>query len=159
MNKINLASSQSGFGLIEALVSLLVISIGLLGVAALQITSLSQAASAQWHSQAAWYTYDMADRIHANRRAMMEYDSIDTNDAPTDADCMANTCTPAQMADADAADWAELVQNLPSGRGVIDATGNALMVTVMWADNSGESNCINGEPDADGMSCFSITLE
>ena len=159
LRSINPAAGQQGFGLIEALVALLVISVGLLGIAAMQITSLSQAASAQWLSQAAWYAYDMADRIHANRQVMLQYDDIDTNDAPTDADCMANTCTPGQMVDADAADWAELVRTLPAGRGVINADGNSLMLTVMWTDNSGESNCVNGEPDAEGMSCFSMTIE
>jgi hypothetical protein len=102
----------------------------------------------------------MADRIHANRNAMMDYDGIDTNDDAGDADCRDATCTPAQMADADGAEWADMVTSLPAGRGVIAASGaNSLMLTVMWQDNAGESNCINGEPDADGMSCFSITIE
>ncbi|MCP4235444.1 MAG: prepilin-type N-terminal cleavage/methylation domain-containing protein, partial [Aestuariibacter sp.] len=35
-----LDNRQSGMGLIEALIALLIISIGLLGIAALQITSL-----------------------------------------------------------------------------------------------------------------------
>src|SRR5262249_56408603 len=55
-----------GFTLIEALVALLVLSIGLLGVAALQLTSLRSNPSSSFRSQATLLAYDVVDRMRAN---------------------------------------------------------------------------------------------
>ena len=148
--------NQSGLTMIESLVSLLVISIGLLGIAALQISSLQQTASAQWHSQAVWYSYEMIDRINANRDSFNDYIGVDTN-AENDQNCRAEACTPAQLVTADAREWGEMMQSLPGGRGQItDAGNNSLLVTVMWNDNSAESNCINPVED---MTCYEVTIQ
>ena len=154
---INITKQQAGFGLIESLVALLVISIGLLGIAALQITSLKQNASAQWHSQAVWYSYEMTDRIVANKNAFDNYDQIDTN-GDYDMNCQANPCTPAQIVTSDAQDWKRMVDNLPGGRGVIASSGpNSLTISIMWDEGLEQSNCVNGEPAASGMTCYTVT--
>lgn len=150
---------QSGMGMIESLIALLVISIGLLGIAALQISSLQQSSSANWHSQAVWYSYEMTDRINANRSAFAAYNNIDTADDPSQ-DCQTGTCTPAQMVVADAAEWKTLVSNLPQGRGFVSQTvPGLLVVSVMWDDGADTSNCTNGEADSTGMTCFSVTIQ
>ena len=79
-------ASQTGATLLEALVTLLVMSVGLLGMAALQISGMQETASALRHTQANWMTYDMADRIRANPAgaAAGEYNSVDTG-APASA--------------------------------------------------------------------------
>ncbi len=147
---------QSGLTMIEALVSLLVISIGLLGIAALQLSSLQQTASAQWHSQAVWYGYEMIDRINANRDSFNDYIGVDT-DENNDMDCRANACSPADMVTADAMEWGEMIDSLPNGRGLVTAAGaNTLLVTVMWEDNSAESNCID---PVDDMTCYEVTIQ
>lgn len=152
-------NDQKGIGLIESLITLLVISIGLLGIAALQITSLKQSTSSQAHSQAVWFSYEMTDRINANRGAFDQYIGIDTNNSYS-MDCSASACTPAQMVDADAKIWSDLVKTLPDGRGVItQPVAGTLQVSVMWDDGSDESNCIYNEPNSAGMTCYTVTIQ
>jgi type IV pilus assembly protein PilV len=57
-----------GFTLIETLVAVLVLSIGLLGIAALQLTSLQSNSTATQRSQATFLAYDIVDRMRANKR-------------------------------------------------------------------------------------------
>ena len=150
---------QAGLGMIEALVAMVIISLGLLGIAALQLSSLKQSSSAQWHSQAVWYSYEITDRIAANRGAFADYIGIDTNNA-YQMDCMTNNCTAIQMVEADAQIWKEMVGNLPEGRGVITSPANqVLQIAIMWKEDAQESNCTNGEPDADNMTCYTVTIQ
>ena len=58
--------TQTGIGLIEVLVSVLILAIGLLGAAALQLNSLKYTDSSTMSSQASFIAYDMMDRIRAN---------------------------------------------------------------------------------------------
>ena len=150
---------QSGMGMIESLIAVLIISIGLLGIAALQITSLQQSSSANWHSQAVWYNYEMTDRINANRSGFASYAGIDTSDSFSQ-DCQASACTPADLADADAQEWQTLVRRLPNGRGFVTETVPGLLtISVMWDDGADATNCINGEADSANMTCFSVTVQ
>ncbi len=155
---INKMNHQMGLSLIESLITLLVISIGLLGIASLQMASMQQTASAQWHSQAAWFSYEMTDRIFANSTNFDLYDGIDTDNASS-TDCKASSCTADQIMAADNWDWSEMIKDLPGGKGVIYSTApDTLTVSVMWDDNSGESNCTNGEPASKTQSCFTVTI-
>ena len=71
---------QSGFSLIEVLVTLLVLSIGLLGVAALQVVSLQYSSTSLHRSIAVIQANDLVERLWANacdvpdatRRAQIE---------------------------------------------------------------------------------------
>ena len=157
--QLNTLKNQQGLGMIEALISLLIISIGLLGIAALQITSMQNSASANWHSMAVWYSYEMTDRISANgTNNFLLYNGIDTDNGYS-MDCQALPCTADQMVEADATDWTNMVQNLPNGRGVIRAdASNNLQVSVIWDDNSAENNCTNGEPAGANQSCYTVTV-
>ncbi len=143
--------------LIEALIALLVISIGLLGIAALQITSLQQSSSANWHSQAVWYNYEMTDRINANRASIASYAGIDTS-GDYNQNCQAADCTSAQMVNADAQEWKTLVSNLPGGRGFVTQNGSLVTVSVMWDDGADATNCTNAEEDSANMTCFTVTM-
>jgi type IV pilus assembly protein PilV len=60
------ARHQQGLTLIEVLVSLLILAVGLLGAAALQLNALKYTDSALMSSQASFIAYDMMDRIRAN---------------------------------------------------------------------------------------------
>tara|TARA_R110001583_G_scaffold184037_2_gene343059 strand:+ start:45827 stop:46291 length:465 start_codon:yes stop_codon:yes gene_type:complete len=59
--------AQSGFTLIEVLVSVLVLSIGLLGMAALQINAMKNNQSSFQRTQAVMLSYFMLDAMRANR--------------------------------------------------------------------------------------------
>jgi type IV pilus assembly protein PilV len=56
-----------GFSMVEALVALLVLSIGLLGLAALQTTSLKYNTESYWRTQATYLANDIIDRMRANK--------------------------------------------------------------------------------------------
>ncbi|MCS6948044.1 MAG: type IV pilus modification protein PilV, partial [Steroidobacteraceae bacterium] len=60
-----------GFTLIEALIAVLVLSIGLLGIAGLQLASLQTNSVAYQRSQATMLAYDLLDRMRANRTAAL----------------------------------------------------------------------------------------
>ena len=55
--------------LIEVLVALLILAVGLLGAAAIQLNALKYTDSARMISQASFIAYDMLDRIRANAAA------------------------------------------------------------------------------------------
>ncbi|MEQ7919874.1 type IV pilus modification protein PilV [Xanthomonas sp. WHRI 1810A] len=57
---------QSGMTLIEVLISVLILAIGLLGAAALQLNALKYTDASTMSSQASFIAYDMMDRIRAN---------------------------------------------------------------------------------------------
>lgn len=59
-------TQAQGFSLIEVLVALLVLSIGLLGLAALQTTSLKYNTDSYFRTQATFFVYDIMDRMRAN---------------------------------------------------------------------------------------------
>lgn len=151
-------SQQRGVTVIESMIALLVISVGLLGIAALQLTSMKQNNTALQNSKAVWIGYTMADRIRANVGEFENYAGIDT-DTGYDRDCDANECTSAQMIIADADAWETAVGDLPSGRGLITGDATELVITVMWDDEgtgATGTGCTN-DPDVD-LTCYRITM-
>jgi len=153
--------SQRGVTLVEAMIALLVISIGLLGIASLQLTAMSQNTSALNHSQAVWIAYNMSDRIRANIDNVgdaVRYNGIDT-DIGYSQDCTSNSCNPLQMVTADAADWTTMVQNLPKGRGTVVLNNNVLTVTVMWDDDGTDASGTGCDPtNANDLTCYRVAV-
>lgn len=148
-----------GFSMIEVLVALVVTSIGLLGLAALQATSLKVNHGAYLRARAVELAHDMADRMRANRFAAT---SGSYNLAYT-----AEATTGTTVAAADLADWLDRVgDELPGGDGAItvSATGQAL-VSVRWNDARGQDGAENvddpeGEDlDGDGLLEFRLATE
>jgi type IV pilus assembly protein PilV len=119
-----------GFTLVEALIALLALSIGLLGVAALQMTGLKANLSAAWSSQATYLSYDIIDRMRANRDERLKY-VAGYGAAPA----------PGGVATLDLAAWkANLAATLPSGDGRIEVGGpndTVVTVTIQWDDSRG----------------------
>lgn len=74
---------QHGFTLIEVLVSLIVLAIGLLGLAQLQARGLKFNQDAYARSQATVLAYEMIDRMRANRDNAANY--VSAHPGPTDA--------------------------------------------------------------------------
>ena len=155
---LNPTRIQQGVTLVEAMIALLVISIGLLGIASLQLTAMNQNASSLNHSQAVWYAYNMSDRIRANITEFDNYDGIDTNNAYAQ-DCTTGPCGTAQMITADAADWSAMVTSLPGGRGMITSNADGLLVTVMWDDEGtgATGTGCGADPNVD-LTCYTLTV-
>jgi len=128
----------AGFTLIETMVALMVLSVGMIGVAALHGQTLSASRTAIFRGQAISLAGDIADRIRVNRGVQLAYEGAanDNNcDDPTGGGGV--KCTPAQMAAHDLFVWqTQVAQGLPGGTTVIDvdtATNPATYtVTVSW---------------------------
>jgi len=108
--------NQRGFSLIEALVSLIVISVGMIGIAALYNQGLGASRTALYRTQAVNLAADMADRIRSNKIAGIVYDAAgaDSNCDPSDN----RDCTPAEMARHDKWLWTtQVAAQLPNGVG------------------------------------------
>ena len=117
----------NGFTLLEVLVALLILSIGLLGLAALQANTLKINHGALQRTQAIFLTYDMMDRLRANRTAAL---------AGQCDIAMGATLGGTDLCDVDVTDWQDnhVATFLPSGQGLVDCstTVNVCVVTVQW---------------------------
>jgi len=161
--------TMRGFTLIEVLVTLVVLAIGLLGLAGLQANSLKHNNNAYQRTQATYFAYDILDRMRTNPEGVEagDYDAINTTPPPTAPTCLVSAgtiCNPADLVLNDTFEWAtRLAATLPSGRGTVTATvpgtPNApFTVTVMWDDmrtGATGTNCNAADPD--DMICFSVT--
>ena len=130
----------AGFSLVEALVALVVLSIGMLGIAALHVEGLRSARTALTRTTAVTLAADIADRIRANRAAKTEYEAVVTS-ADTDANCEPKGagCTPAELAHHDKALWLGAIETaLPGGTGTIDCDDAAVpatyTITISWSE-------------------------
>ena len=156
---------SKGFSLVEVLIALLVLSIGLLGLANLQGQSISSSYNAHLRTQATSLARSVIDRMRANRELAAETTSYRTvftePPASAGADCSVSDCTPEQMASYDMREWkcnlgmyasedasGEVCEGLvsqvvlPSGEGQIEqepVTGQT-KVTVRWTDTTGQTH-------------------
>ena len=152
--------SQRGFTLLEVLVALVVLSIGLIGLAGLQSASLKQNYNAYLRSQATALAYNMADRIRANSLGASSSDYHNVTAVQTTGCDSTSGCSEATMAQHDMFQWtADLAALLPLGEGQVcvdstpeqpptalncDGTGPTHVVRVSWDDNrSGAAEATN----------------
>ena len=127
---------NNGFTLVEVLIAMLLLAGGLLGMTALQATSLGNNQDAYNRSQATGFAYDIADRMRANWLGIATYTAIAPEAAMANADCLITTgCTPAAMAQTDLAEWNGLLSSLPSGQGSITLNGGVYTITITWDGN------------------------
>lgn len=147
--------------MVEILVTIVILAIGLLGLAGLQATGLKNNQSAYLRTVAMQQAYDMADRIRANPVAKDagDYDSI--SGIGSDPGCITSGCTPAQMAQYDAYAWnTDNDTLLPSGQGTVTHSGKLFTVTLMWDDDhtgATGTNC-SGDTSVD-LTCFTLSFE
>lgn len=126
--------AQAGFSLIEVLVAVLVLSVGVLGIAGLQLLSLQHNTSSMYRTQAVQAAYDIIDRARANRET--DYRLAIDADAPDGPDCEGQSCTRTQMRDYDLAAWrAQLSAQLPEGTGSVDTQAGRIEVRIRWQDS------------------------
>lgn len=126
---------QRGMTLIEVLVTLVLISVGLLGIAALQLTSLKGNKEAYVRSQASVLAGDILDRIRANTAAFRagQYDAA-----------FNATGTAGTVAGQDLAAWQGAInQLLPGGAvnaaGRIERAGSIVTVTIRWTERTDDA--------------------
>lgn len=148
---------QSGISLIEVLITILVLSVGLLGMAGLQIAAVQQNSSAGLRSQAITLAYDMADRVKVNKegraRVANLYTFAITDTAPTAPG--GSDPVDEQNAFQDLTTWlADLGTQLPSGDGSIAFTADneQMIITVCWLDTRADGDAVI-DPVASAAAC------
>jgi len=105
-----------GVTIVEALVALVVLSVGMLGIASLYVSSLKAERSAQIRVQAVTLVSDMGDRIRANAPARDFYGMKKYGGNPVTHDCVASAtafCSVTTLAEDDLARWVDSAKALP----------------------------------------------
>lgn len=126
---------QTGVGLIEVLVTLLILSTSLLALGAMQNRSLQFNQGAYLRSQANIFAYDILDRMRVNLANLNSYES----DLAHVAEDSTPVTTP--LAAADLNEWRRNISSeLPNGKGGIACEDEICTVTIVWDElnSSGE---------------------
>jgi len=140
--------AQRGFTLLEVLIAVVVLSIGLLGIATLQMTGVKQTHNSQLRASAAALAQEMADRMRANPSAAENGDyNVGAPGAPhagmpttLDEDCETNECTAPEMTTWDLVQWNDPNDVFP-GAGLDDALpGGVGMVCIDSTPNDGDAS-------------------
>jgi len=152
---------NSGFTMIEVLVTLVILSIGLLGLTALQARSMASNHNAFLRSQATQYAYDMGDRMRSNIAGARAGSYNNISGIATDPACITAGCTPAQMATYDTFQWNTLLsQQLPAGRGTVTGDGTDFVISVMWDEARNGATGTGCDPaDADDLKCVQLEIQ
>lgn len=156
-----------GVTLIEVLVALVIVAVGLLGLAGLQVRGLSIQKDAHGRAIATQLALDLADRMRANRvpgtltpPVDYQFTSAYATALPTaSTDCASVVCNEAQQARFDRAFWlARVSQALPGGWAHVEpiaGSGNrAWNVTLLWTETGFRarallaSSCTFAPPDS-----------
>ncbi|MGQ0591130.1 MAG: type IV pilus modification protein PilV [Gammaproteobacteria bacterium] len=131
--------------MIEVLITILIMSVGLLGVAAMQAAALKGGNDSILRSKAVTSVADISDRIRANIGGLASYTrALSGAPVASPPDCVANQCTGPAMATYDMSQWLLALQDpasgLPGAQAAIvqpvagvDPAG-LLTVTVQWTD-------------------------
>ncbi|WP_051560028.1 type IV pilus modification protein PilV [Marinobacterium jannaschii] len=148
---MKLSGNQKGFSLLEVLIALVVFSIGMLGLLALQSSSTVTLSNSQSLSDAVVLAQDMADRLRANSDEALTGAVYNGASAASESskNC-ASGCSAAERAQKDVNDWfGDITTQLPGGGGSLSRTGSAFIVSVTWQDRQREDGAatVNGRFD------------
>jgi type IV pilus assembly protein PilV len=129
--------SEKGFTLVEVLVALVILAVGLLGMATLLTSSMQSSQGAYRRSQASTLAYDLVERMRFNRdRAVSsdDYTLAANAGASTSPSCASGGCTPAQLAQKDLFEWRAALGNaLPGATAAVTRSNdNKYQVTINW---------------------------
>ncbi len=150
--------SQRGFSLLEVLIAVMIVSVGFLAAARMQIEGMRASQNAYFVSQANFMVREMTDRMRANTLGVIDghYQNIETSTLTSLPGCVESgtECSPAQIASADLAMWSRhlhpstaavgFIPTLPSSnevdaKGTIsyDADDDVYTVSVEWSESMG----------------------
>lgn len=127
-------SAVRGVTLVEVLVAVLILGIGMLGIAAMQATALSNSQSSIERTQAVLHTYSIFDAMRANRDLAL------TNGYSPGGDTGMMCVAPVggNVAANDVARWVnDIIASNQTGCGRIQNNNGVFTVTVQWNDQRG----------------------
>ncbi len=126
--------NHGGFSLVEVLIALVIMSVGMLGIAGLYVSSMQAGRTSIFRHNAVTLASDIADRIRANPRAGVDYQGARGNN-----NCVLGNvdCNPSQMAANDIDLWlTQAADTLPNGNVTIIYDNNPVpptyQITVTW---------------------------
>lgn len=153
---MNELAKSKGVGLIEVLVTVLLLATSLLAIATLQTRSLQYSQSAYLRSQANILAYDIIDLMRVNRDEVKKYSLSFGDDAPTGG----------SLADADMSRWLTQVQAvLPDSEAAIacadHAAGNVAVVkctvSLRWTEKTLFGDVAEDELDDEARTTFTYS--
>lgn len=157
--------SQTGFTLLEVMISIVIFSIGMLGLAGLQATSIQSNNIAYMRTIAMQSAYDMADIIRAssdfNNNVHSAFSNVTTTLGSEPTSCQSDgtpNCDPAAMAAFEIYHWKfNLADQLPSGRGTVSLSSGTYTITVMWdQDRTGATGEACGTDSSVDLKCYTL---
>jgi type IV pilus assembly protein PilV len=120
---------QNGISLLEVMIAVLVLSVGVLGAASLQLNAIRYSASADYATRATLIARDVLDRMRANPSALASYATASVTGA-----CSSNAGG-ASVATQDMADFTQAVTcQLPLASASIMVSGGRATVSISWSD-------------------------
>jgi type IV pilus assembly protein PilV len=154
---------ESGYLMIEVMTALVVFSVALIGLLALQLNSSASTQSSSYRSMATNYANDLFDKMRANKDGVLNNNYIGAT--ATNNSCRsvnfnstntAASCTSAQMAADDMKEFnSQVAATLPQGAAVVcldsaqaqgtpttpncDGLGNLYVVKIFWKDTRGKA--------------------
>lgn len=162
------------------MIALIIMSIGILGIAGMQVLSLQQNRGAMFRAEATQLGNDLMDRLRVNTgivyNALLDADPTSAQSCEVKA---VNPCTPAQMAAFDIAQWKcsinsvdaagdtftvckdytppveGITGSLPLGAGSVALVNGVYEVTVQWSEDRIDVPCGSRTTET---ACASITL-
>ena len=134
---------QRGFSLVEVLIALIIMSVGMLGIASLYVQSLQAGRTSLFRHAAVTLAGDVADRIRANPTAINAYAGVGQNTG-----CIAgNTdCNDAEMAAQDILLWdQQAFDTLPGGDDAVDVADDGVnppvyTIAITWDEPQRQQN-------------------
>jgi type IV pilus assembly protein PilV len=118
--------ASAGFSLVEVLISIVILSIGLLGMAGLTAASLNGTNESYYRSQATVLADDILDRMRANPAAARGQ-QYDVTAGPV------YIAAGGTMARFDAEEWVDTVAaSLPGGVGTVDVFNGVATIVITW---------------------------
>lgn len=147
---------QKGFNLIEVMLSLVIFSVGLLGLAGLQQVGLTQNSTAMQRTVAMSQAYDILDRMRNNKN--VDYTSATASNSPN---CITSACpSAANLANFDLYEWEQsLASALPNGKGFLTGGPTGYTVYIGWDEGRQgliPTSCIPPNPTPTGIKCILI---
>lgn len=151
---------QSGATMIEILVAVLIISIGLLGIAGTQTLGLANSQSALHRSYAAQLANELADAMRLSPNNLATFDGFATDpnaNAALNANCTdaGQGCNAAAMATEFLNAWEQRIEaNLPDGRADISLVNDLYVVNIEWKDL--RTNQVRQDNQAAGLTAAEV---
>ncbi len=140
---------QAGFSLIEVLIALLVLALGLLGLAFLQVLNVRYTSSAEHRTMATNLATEVIDMMRSNPRHLVVYNRLDEASF-TGVTVPAGGCSKIGDTEATALKnverWrCDVVSQLPGGVGDVTVVGNDTIgytatVDLTWIDDVGRKD-------------------